>query len=55
MSSTDLHTKIYSFEIKFGVYHQKVTITMNPLSLTMNTLREVAIKFIQTMVCKTKD
>ena len=52
MSSTDFCTKIYSFEIKFGVYHQKVKITMAPINLTMNTLREVAIKFIHTMVCK---
>jgi hypothetical protein len=43
--------KIYTFEIKFGIYHQKVTITMNPLFLTMDILREVAIRFIQTMVC----
>ncbi len=47
--------RIYTFQIKFGIYHQKVTITMSPLSLTMNTLRQVAIRFIQTMVCiKTK-
>jgi hypothetical protein len=51
MSSTESHTKTHTFEIKFGAYHQKVTITMSPLSLTMNTLREVAIRFIQTMVC----
>jgi hypothetical protein len=50
MSSTDIRNKTYTFEIKFGPYHQKVTITMNPFSLTMNTLRDVAIKFIETMV-----
>jgi len=44
-------SKIYTFEIKFGIYHQKVTITMNPLFLTMDILRQVAIRFIQTMVC----
>lgn len=50
MSSTDLRDRNYTFEIKFGAYHQKVTITMSPFSLTMNTLREVAIRFIETMV-----
>lgn len=50
MSSTDIRNKNYTFEIKFGPYHQKVTVTMSPLSLTMNTLREVAIRFIETMV-----
>jgi hypothetical protein len=50
MSSTDIRDKNYTFEIKFGAYHQKVTITMSPFSLTMNTLREVAIRFIETMV-----
>jgi hypothetical protein len=50
MSSTDIRNKNYTFEIKFGPYHQKVTITMNPFSLTMHTLREVAIRFIETMV-----
>jgi hypothetical protein len=50
MSSTDIRNKTYTFEIKFGPYHQKVTITMSPFSLTMNTLRDVAIKFIETMV-----
>ncbi len=54
MSSTDIPNKNYSFEIKFGPYHQKVTITMNPFSLTMNTLREVAIRFIETMVSFSK-
>ena len=52
MSSTDFYIKTYTFEIKFGAYHQKVTITMSPLSLTMNTLRQVAIRFIETMVCQ---
>lgn len=52
MSSTDIrNNKTYQFEIKFGPYHQKVTVTMSPLSLTMTTLREVAIRFIETMVC----
>jgi hypothetical protein len=50
MSSTDIRNTNYTFEIKFGPYHQKVTVTMNPFSLTMNTLREVAIRFIETMV-----
>ncbi len=51
MSSKDnRNNKNYSFEIKFGPYHQKVTITMSPFSLTMHTLREVAIRFIETMV-----
>ena len=50
MSSTDLRNRNYTFEIKFGSYHQKVTITMSPFNLTMNTLREVAIRFIETMV-----
>jgi hypothetical protein len=50
MSSTDIRNQNYTFEIKFGPYHQKVTITMNPLNLTMNTLRQVAIRFIETMV-----
>ena len=51
MSSTDIRHKTFTFEIKFGPYHQKVTLTMNPFSLTMNTLRDVAIRFIETMVC----
>ena len=58
MSSTDIRDENYTFEIKFGTYHQKVTITMNPFSLTMNTLREVAVRFIETMVrtsCKLID
>ena len=50
MSSSDIRNRNYSFEIKFGSYHQKVTITMSPINLTMNTLREVAIRFIETMV-----
>jgi hypothetical protein len=50
MSSTDIRNKNYTFQIKFGPYHQKVTVTMNPFSLTMHTLREVAIRFIETMV-----
>ena len=50
MSSTDIRDENYTFEIKFGTYHQKVTITMSPFSLTMNTLREVAVRFIETMV-----
>ncbi len=50
MSSIDIRTKNYTFEIKFGPYHQKVTITTSPFNLTMNTLREVAIRFIETMV-----
>ncbi|CAF4275277.1 unnamed protein product, partial [Rotaria sp. Silwood2] len=54
MLSTDFRTKTYTFEIKFGAYHQKVTVTMSPFSLTMNTLREVAIRFIQTM-CPDQD
>ncbi len=45
-------SKIYTFEIKFGIYHQKIT--MNPLFLTMDILRQVAIRFIQTMVCINK-
>jgi hypothetical protein len=49
-SKENRNNKNYTFEIKFGPYHQKVTITMSPLSLTMNTLREVAIRFIETMV-----
>ncbi|CAF0734910.1 unnamed protein product [Didymodactylos carnosus] len=44
----------YTFEIKFGPYHQKVTVTMSPFSLTMNTLKDVAIKFIETM-CPDQD
>lgn len=54
MSSTDSRSKNYTFEIKFGPYHQKVTITTNPFSLTMNTLREVAVRFIETMVSISK-
>jgi hypothetical protein len=50
MSSKDIRNKNYTFQIKFGPYHQKVTVTMNPFSLTMHTLREVAIRFIETMV-----
>jgi protein kinase D len=49
MSSTDIRNQNYTFEIKFGPYHQKVTITTSPFNLTMNTLREVAIRFIETM------
>ncbi|UJR38292.1 hypothetical protein I4U23_030962 [Adineta vaga] len=49
MSSTDIRNKNYTFEIKFGIYHQKVNITMSPFNLTMNTLREVAVRFIETM------
>ena len=52
MLPTDLREKNYTFEMKFGLYHQKVTITMSPISLTMNTLREVAVRFIQTMVIR---
>ncbi|CAF3507323.1 unnamed protein product [Rotaria sp. Silwood1] len=54
MLPTDFRTRAYTFEIKFGAYHQKVTVTMSPFSLTMNTLREVAIRFIQTM-CPDQD
>lgn len=50
MSSTDNLSKNYTFEIKFGPYHQKVNLMMNPFNLTMNTLREVAVRFIETMV-----
>ena len=55
MLSTDIRIRTYTFEIKFGVYHQKVTITISPLGLTINTLREVAIRFIETMVCNRKE
>ncbi|CAF3987019.1 unnamed protein product [Rotaria magnacalcarata] len=49
MSSSDARNKNYTFEIKFGPYHQKVNITMDRFNLTMNTLREVAMRFIETM------
>lgn len=50
MSPSESHTKIYSFQIKFGVFHQKVTVTTTEQHLSMKTLHEVAIRFIQTMV-----
>ena len=50
MSSSESYTKIYSFQIKFGVFHQKVTLTTSEQNLSMKTLRVVAIRFIQTVV-----
>ena len=43
-------SNVYTFQMKFGLHHQKVTITIDSKDLTMEILRQVARRFVETMV-----